>query len=170
MQSMPNQTRISPRTDALRILVLDDHCDSADCLAQLLSLWGHQPCVAYNGPAALELARVHRPDVALLDIAVPGMSGFDVAQRLRAQPESKDVILIAISGYSDPDYRRRSLVYGFRTYFVKPVEPEALRISLEHLRARLIPGARPHLPARPTDRLPIIKRTRGSYPPRIPPT
>jgi CheY-like chemotaxis protein len=166
---MPDQTRILPRTEALRILVVDDHCDSADCLAQLLTLWGHQPRVAYDGAAALELARTFQPDVALLDIAMPGMSGYELARQLRLQSESKDLVLIAITGYGDAEYRRRSLVFGFAAHLVKPAEPETLRVLLEQLRARLIPGTRPRLPARPTDRLPVLRRGRGrERPPNSP--
>src|SRR5262249_48507414 len=106
MRSMLSQTRVSPRTESLRILDVDDDCDSADCLVELLSLWGHQPRSAYDGQTAVDLARVFRPDVALIDIAMPGMNGFEVGRQLRLQSESKDVVLIALSGYADADYRR----------------------------------------------------------------
>jgi DNA-binding response OmpR family regulator len=136
---MPNDTSIRPRTGGLRILVLDDNCDAADSLGQLMVLWGYQPVIAYGGQTAVELARIYRPDVALLDLAVPHINGFDVGVQLRQQSESKDAVLIAVTGFDSPELRRRSLTCGFAHYLVKPVDPEDLRTLLDRLRARLLP-------------------------------
>ena len=105
---MPNDTRTAPRTGGLRVLVLDDLADNADSLAHLLRFWGHEPVVAYEGPTALQLARVKRPDVALLDLAVSGMDGFEVARQLRQMSESKDVVLFALTGHGGSEMQRRA--------------------------------------------------------------
>ena len=152
---MPNDTSIRPRTGGLRILVLDDNCDAADSLGQLMALWGHEPVIAYGGQTAVELARIYRPDVALLDLAVPHINGFEVGVQLRQQPESKDVVLIAVTGFDGTDLRRRSLSCGFAHYLVKPVDPEDLRTMLERLNARLVPKI---LRGKATRKMPLTKR------------
>ncbi len=135
-------TTIRPRF-GLRVLVLDDNCDAADSLGQLMALWGHEPIVAYGSQTAVELARIYRPDVALLDLAVPHLNGFEVAVLLRQQSESKDVVLIAVTGYDGPDLRRRSLTCGFAHYLVKPVDPDELQALLDRLKGRLLPRVPP---------------------------
>src|SRR5277367_6383176 len=102
-----------PLANFLRVLIVDDDRDYADSSATLLEFWGHEAFVAYDGLAALELARTHRPDVALLDLAVNGMDGFTIAERLRRQPESLDVVLIAVTGRGELEARQRSAASGF---------------------------------------------------------
>lgn len=137
--AMPNDTIIRPRTGGLRVLVLDDNNDTADSLGQLIALWGHEPIVAYGGQTAVELARIYRPDVALLDLAVPHLNGFEVGVQLREQSESKDTVLIVVTGFDSAELRRRSLACGFAHYLVKPVDPEDLRVLLERLKGRIMP-------------------------------
>ena len=155
---MANDTSFRPRNSGLRVLVLDDNCDAADSLGQLMTLWGYEPIVAYGGQTAVELARIYRPDVALLDLAVPHINGFDVGLQLRQQAESKDVVLVAITGFDGADLRRRSLNCGFAHYLVKPVDPEDLRTLLDRLKARLMPKP---LSAKATKKVPLQKRPRG---------
>ena len=82
----------------LRVLVVDDIRDAADTLALLVRIWGHHPVVAYDGPAALDAARTHAPDVALLDIGLRGaMDGFEVARRLRQPPGMDKALLVAVT-------------------------------------------------------------------------
>jgi len=121
----------------------------------LMALWGHEPVIAYGGQTAVELARIYRPDIALLDLAVPHLNGFEVGLQLRQQAESKDVVLIAVTGFDGPDLRRRSLTCGFAHYLVKPVDPEELRTLLERLKARLVPKP---LRGKATRKIPFSKR------------
>ena len=106
-----------------RILVVDDNVDTAESLALFMRVLGHDAQVAYDGRSALETARAFQPEVALLDIGLPGMSGYELAPRLRNQPDLKDVLLIAITGYGSEEDRRRSRQAGFDHHLVKPVDP-----------------------------------------------
>jgi signal transduction histidine kinase len=112
---------------SLRILVVDDYVDGAQTLALLLGLIGHEVHVAHDGPAALEAAAGFRPDVVLLDIGLPGgMDGYEVARRVRAQPDLEDVVLVALTGHGGERERGRAREAGFSAFFVKPVHVEAL--------------------------------------------
>jgi PAS domain S-box-containing protein len=105
-----------------RILVVDDNSDSAESMAMLLRASGHEVHMARDGAAALELADAHKPEVVLLDIGLPGMSGYAVAKRLRELPELHSVKLIAMTGYGQEEDRKRSLDAGFDHHLVKPVD------------------------------------------------
>jgi CheY-like chemotaxis protein len=117
----------NPAGRSLRILVVEDNVDAADSLNLLLRLYGHDVQVARTGPTAVEMASACRPDVVLLDIGLPGMDGYQVAQRLREKPEFKTVMVCALTGYtpSDADPQRQQQT-GFDHYFVKPVSLETL--------------------------------------------
>jgi two-component system CheB/CheR fusion protein len=110
-----------------RILVVDDNTDAAESIAVLLRLWGHAVRVAYTGPEALQAAQEYQPEVALLDIGLPGMDGYELARRLRQQPSFQGTVLAAVTGYGQEDDRRRSVDAGFDHHLTKPVAPEALR-------------------------------------------
>ncbi len=116
----------SKQGPSLRILVIDDSVDSADGLARLLELNGHAVHAAYSGPAALEASREFRPDVVILDIGLPGMDGYEVARRLREQPGSERILLVALTGYGQEEDRRRTSLGGFTHHIVKPVRADAL--------------------------------------------
>lgn len=112
---------------SLRVLVVEDNIDAADSLSMLLRLYGHEVHVARTGPTALEMASASRPDVVLLDIGLPGMDGYQVAERLRAMPKFKDVMICALTGFTPSEAdRRRQEETGFNHYYVKPVELETL--------------------------------------------
>jgi CheY-like chemotaxis protein len=106
--------------------VIDDNVDAADSLALLLRLAGHEVRTANDGPTALEIATEFRPEVALVDIGLPGIDGYEVARRLRAMPECQGALLIALTGYGQAEDRRRSLEAGLDEHLVKPVDPAAL--------------------------------------------
>ena len=106
---------------ARRILVVDDNVDGAESLAMLLKLSGHEVITVHNGPAALEAARAVQPEIVLLDIGLPGMNGYEVARRLRQQPEMEKVLLVAVTGYGQEEDRRRSKNAGFDRHLVKPL-------------------------------------------------
>ena len=108
---------------ALQVLVVEDNVDAADSLSLLLRLYGHDVQVARTGPSALELVSTSRPDVVLMDIGLPGMDGYQVAQRMRERPELKDVVICALTGYTPSDAdRQRQQETGFDHYYVKPVD------------------------------------------------
>jgi PAS domain S-box-containing protein len=118
-----------------RMLVVDDNIDAAESGAILLRLLGHEVTTAHDGPSAIEAVRAFRPEVVLLDIGLPGMSGYEVAQVLRSQPDSASLKLIAVTGYGQDEDRRRSAESGFDRHMVKPLDQEALRSLLASLQA-----------------------------------
>jgi len=108
-----------------RVLIVDDHRDTADTLAEALSLSGYTARPAYDGPGALRIAREFQPDVAMLDIGMPLMDGYELARRLRANPDTAAVHLIAFTGYGEELQRRHKEAAGgatFEQYLVKPVD------------------------------------------------
>jgi signal transduction histidine kinase len=109
-----------------RVLVVDDSKDIADTLALLLTDSGHEVAVAYDGPAALAKAEAMQPEVILLDIGLPGMNGYEVAQQLRDNPRTRGTVLAALSGYGQPSDRERTRAAGFDRHFVKPVDLDVL--------------------------------------------
>jgi CheY-like chemotaxis protein len=106
---------------------VDDYPDTRDTLALLLRLWGHDTRVAGDGPEALQLAVAYRPDVVLLDLALPGMDGFEVARQLRLQDSPSRLFVVSVSGYVRDEDRRHSLEAGCDQHWSKPVDPDALR-------------------------------------------
>jgi DNA-binding response OmpR family regulator len=112
----------------LRVLVVDDNEDAADSSSTLLQLWGHDVRVAYSGKVALESVTTFEPDVFLLDIALPRMSGFEMARRFRGRFQG--ALLIAVTGYADAAHRVLGEEAGFDLYLVKPVEPSVLETLL----------------------------------------
>jgi len=112
-----------------RILVVDDHADSAEGLAVLLRLHGHEAVTAGDGVTALDLARTFRPDVVLLDIGLPEMSGYEVAQRMRDE-QAHAVRLVALTGHGHEQDRRRASEAGFDGFLLKPFSVDALASAL----------------------------------------
>jgi len=115
-----------------RILVVDDNVDAADSLATLLRLKGHVVRVARDGPTALTTARAERPEVVILDLGMPGMDGFEVARQLRAMTETKNSVLVAITGWSREEDRQRCYEAGFDGHLPKPVDLSAVQQFLDH--------------------------------------
>ena len=114
----------------LRILVVEDNRDGRESLRDLLEIWGHEVELAENGPDGVKHALNSQPDVALIDIGLPGLDGNEVAQRIRAALDGDRMALIAMTGYGQPEDRRRALQAGFDAYLVKPVDRNQLRASL----------------------------------------
>jgi PAS domain S-box-containing protein len=114
----------------LRILVVDDNVDAAAMLAMLLEASGHHVLVVHDSSQALQRAREEAPDVCMLDIGLPGMDGNELAKRLRAQPETADTVLIAVTGYGQESDRKRTLAAGFNHHLVKPVSGKNLAAIL----------------------------------------
>jgi CheY-like chemotaxis protein len=122
------------------ILVVDDSQDGADSLAFLLKAAGHEVMTAYDGRTALKLAEQHQPDVVLLDIGMPEVSGYDVARAIRREVWGRNMRLIALTGWGQAEHRRRSLEAGFDDHLVKPVELEMLENLLQMGSAAPISG------------------------------
>jgi CheY-like chemotaxis protein len=112
-----------------RVLVVDDNADSAETMAEILKLWGHDVQTAHDGPGALEAARAHQPDAVLLDLGLPVMDGFETARRLRQQG-LEAALLVAVTGFGAAEDRLRTAEAGFDSHLTKPVSPEALRAVL----------------------------------------
>jgi CheY-like chemotaxis protein len=105
-----------------RLLIVDDNVDSAESMAELLALSGHEVRTAHDGAAALIEAQSFRPEVILLDIGLPGMNGYEVARRMREIPELRTATLMAMTGYGQDEDRRKSQEAGFDHHLVKPVD------------------------------------------------
>jgi CheY-like chemotaxis protein len=118
------------------ILIVEDNPDARDALRVLLELEGHAVEAAGEGQEALELARAKDPDIALVDIGLPGIDGYEIARRVRAR-DARRPILIALTGYGQPEDRQRATEAGFDDMLVKPVDPGALADMLATLE---IPG------------------------------
>lgn len=131
-EAVPNRVEAppepAPATERpLRVMLVDDNVDAAESLALLLRLWGHEVAVANDGPTALRTAEAHHPQVALLDIGLPGMDGYELARRLRQQADQEPTVLVALTGWGQEEDRRRSQEAGFDHHLVKPVDLSALQ-------------------------------------------
>jgi two-component system CheB/CheR fusion protein len=117
---------IVPAARKRQILVVDDNSDAADSLAMLLGLDGHEVQVAYSALGTFEAVQRKSPDVIFLDIGLPQMDGYEIARRLRADPDAKQVHLIALTGYGQEHDRERAREAGFDAHLVKPADMEAI--------------------------------------------
>ncbi len=119
----------------LRVLVVDDNQDAARMLGRLVQAGGHQVCTAFSGSEALRALREYRPDIALLDIGLPEMDGYEIARLVRKDPSLRNLVLVAISGYGREADRLRSRESGFDHHLVKPADIGALRKILREAEA-----------------------------------
>ena len=110
---------------ARRVLIVEDNPDNRLALRTLLELWGYVVEEAQDGAGAIQLFLEHRPEIALVDIGLPGLNGYEVAQRMRSTPGGKP-FLVALTGYGRIDDRRKALDAGFDAHLVKPVDPDEL--------------------------------------------
>lgn len=132
-------TKAKHKQGARRVLVVDDNQDAADSLAMLIAVRGDEVRIAYDGAQALALERDFQPDVVLLDIGLPALSGYDVAERIR-EKRGRKVLIVAITGWGQEKDLRRAEDAGIDHHFTKPVDFEAL--------VALIERAAPARPAR----------------------
>jgi signal transduction histidine kinase/ActR/RegA family two-component response regulator len=126
VDSRPSSAAKHPSGSRLRVLVVDDNVDAAAVLGEVLVELGHEVRIAHDGPAALEVVPEFRPDLALLDIGLPVMDGFEVAQRIVAMSNGNCPKLVAVTGYGQERDRRESIAAGFHDHVVKPVDLERL--------------------------------------------
>ncbi|MHB8129398.1 MAG: ATP-binding response regulator [Mobilitalea sp.] len=117
-------------TRSLRILMIEDNADLAEIMCELLSILGYEAIAALSGPEGIAKAKELHPDVILCDIGLPGMNGFEVARSISSDNELKDIILIAVSGYAQPDDLERSKAAGFIKHLAKPVSFDTLKLVL----------------------------------------
>ncbi len=110
----------------LRILIVEDNDDSREMLRTILELWNHDVREAADGPSAVEIANEFGPDVALIDVGLPGLDGYEVCRRLRASPGARTPRLIALTGYGQAQDVERARAAGFDAHLVKPVPPDHL--------------------------------------------
>lgn len=109
-----------------RILVIEDNLDQVHSLALLLKEMGHSVDYAINGYVALDVARRFKPDYVLLDLGLPGVTGYEICSQLRQDPELQSVKIIATTAYSEPEYRERARKVGFDDFWVKPIDPKVV--------------------------------------------
>ncbi len=126
-----NETSAQARP--LHILIVDDNRAAADSLCVLLRMWGYDCRVAYDGRSGLETARAYRPDCLFLDISMPGMDGYALAERVRQQPGLERAKLVALTALSDDVHVQRAKEAGFDYHFVKPADPSELVRLLDML-------------------------------------
>jgi signal transduction histidine kinase/ActR/RegA family two-component response regulator len=124
--------RVEPR----RILIVDDNADAAQLLSEALEACGCTTRVAHDGPSALTVAERFKPEVALLDIGLPGMDGYELARQFQRMEATAATRLVAITGYGQPSDRKKSNDVGFHEHVVKPVGLDVLREILRHLPAQ----------------------------------
>jgi CheY-like chemotaxis protein len=120
----------APEAAAVRVLIVDDNQDSADSLAALLRLEAHEAQAVYSARQALVQAALFKPDIVLLDIGLPEMNGYELAQQLRQRPELRGTRLVALTGYGQREDRRRAQAAGFDAYLIKPVSLTRLADTL----------------------------------------
>jgi two-component system cell cycle response regulator DivK len=130
-----------------RILIVDDNRDNMELIRFLVEQAGHQVLTARHGKEGLQLAQEHRPDLILLDLAMPELDGWEVARELKAEPLTRDIPLIAITAYAMPGNRRKALDSGFDDYITKPLHiptfGEQIDRLLEKNRAAQALGEKP---------------------------
>jgi len=130
----PVAPEIAPRTKPCRVLIVEDNDDTRQMLHETLAFGGHEVREARDGASGLALAAEARPDVALIDIGLPDLDGYEVARRLRAAPGGRRIGLIAITGYGQSEDQRRAYEAGFDAHLTKPVAPERLKQVMAGLR------------------------------------
>ena len=119
-----------------QVLVVEDNDDAAEALATLVQLLGHEARTARDGPEALARVDDYRPDLALIDIGLPGMDGYELARRLRERTDLASTVLVALTGYGGEDDRLRSQAAGFDRHITKPVDFGELSALLGSLKGR----------------------------------
>jgi signal transduction histidine kinase/CheY-like chemotaxis protein len=125
----------APLARPLHLVLVDDNADAVDSLATLLTVQGYRTAVEYDARSGLRRARAERPDAMLVDIGLPDIDGYQLAQQLRAMPETSNTVLVAITGYGQAKDRERAIAAGFAHHLVKPVDMTALMRVLESVGA-----------------------------------
>ena len=133
---LPAHPVAPPSATSRKVLIVDDNVDAVQSLANLLKLFGHEVQIAYDGQSGLEAAQATRPDVVLLDIGLPGLTGFEVAEQIRQQPALDGTVLVALTGYGRDADRQLSQEAGFDHHLVKPADFAEVQTILASIRVR----------------------------------
>jgi CheY-like chemotaxis protein len=120
-EAVSRNAGVTPRAP-LRLLVVDDNADAAKVLSLLLEALGHETIVEHDAQRAIERAREQAPEMLFLDIGLPDMTGYELARRLRALPQTANAVFVAVTGYGQPGDRQRALQAGFDHHMVKPLD------------------------------------------------
>jgi signal transduction histidine kinase/CheY-like chemotaxis protein len=131
VQSVGNESRLAPAVRSVRVLVVDDNADSADTLAMLLQLIGHDVRKAGNALEALAIAPVFAPEIGIFDIGMPGMDGYELARRVRRESWGRGMQLIALTGWGAAEDKNLAVQAGFNRHLTKPVDLAALQEELK---------------------------------------
>src|SRR5438046_268680 len=142
LAATPAEGRAASRSSRLRVLIVEDNLETAKSLAALLALDSHEVRIAADGASAICIAQAARPDLALVDIELPEMSGYEVVREMRALPEGQRIAVVAITGYGREEDRERSRAAGFDQHLVKPVDLDALHALLAEVGKAGSPRAR----------------------------
>jgi CheY-like chemotaxis protein len=132
----PEVPRHGSSSEHLDVLIVEDNADAAELLRALLESWGHCVRVARDGLAGVNSASNEVPHVGIVDIGLPGLNGYQVAEQLRANPETKSIYLVAITGYGRPEDRARATDAGFDDFIVKPLDFDALEHAITQAASR----------------------------------
>jgi len=127
--------QIKPPSRSRRVLIVEDNQDAQDALKCLLELWGHEVTVASDGASGVQCALAHQPEVALVDLGLPVVDGYEVARQVRAAFGAATPLMIALTGYGAPEQRAQALSAGFDLHIVKPVDPDRLATLLDEYAA-----------------------------------
>jgi CheY-like chemotaxis protein len=114
-----------------KILYVEDHQGNIYVMENRLKRWGYEAVVAMDGQSALAMARTHKPDLILMDIQLPGIDGLEATRRIKADPETKDIPVIAVSAFAMYDDRDKALAAGCDAYYSKPVDFHELRVRIQ---------------------------------------
>lgn len=132
-----------PKPIPRRVLLIEDNRDARETFRMMLELAGHQVLEAEEGCQGLELLKTELPDIAVIDVGLPGMDGYQIASSFRKEPTSNQVMLVALTGYGTPEARERSRAAGFDHHLIKPIDPDVLRdLMVEKLPPRPQPNGR----------------------------
>lgn len=110
-----------------RVLIVDDSHDACDSLAAVVRMIGHEAATAYDGQQAVDQAAGYRPDIILMDLSLPRLSGYEAAALIREQVGGSDAVLVALTGWGGDEDRRNTMAAGFHHHFIKPLDFDALR-------------------------------------------
>jgi CheY-like chemotaxis protein len=132
-ETEPDPSASAEAAVSKRVLIADDNLDAAESLQLWLQFAGHDVQIAANGMEALKIAAEFKPDVALLDLGMPGLSGFDVARRIREAPWGSGIVLVALTGWGQDEDRRQSAEAGFDHHLTKPIAPDAIESLIANL-------------------------------------
>jgi CheY-like chemotaxis protein/two-component sensor histidine kinase len=127
---IPETVSADHATEPHRVLIVDDNEDLVVSLNDLLAAWGYEVRTALDGPRAIDITREWQPDVIVLDIGLPGMDGYEVAERIRREPWGAHISIVALTGYGSEQDRKRAMQAGFNYHLTKPVETDRLRMIL----------------------------------------